>query len=508
MNTLDSSTSYTNLTNPYVLQWLFSKPSLRQPALSLLNSLIGPDEENPFTDILELWSRHHYYFLVQGAFTECQVLLASDRQGNTHYIEWHLLRLHPGIEFTRMTFNHDFTSFFLSQRKTNKEIWPVHVVMLTTFGLKAWAHCLTQITYPLPDYPEAMHLTVLDLHAFAKEPGQINTAAERWMWLFRHGLQEAGLQGAGNVWRQWLSPLFRENLSAEQEKVYNRHQQDKQRAREIILEHYRENKTPLNEACIEQPAEKAEINLIPMEQMLQVYPPRAVRVQDVDLGNRDVSPLAFGLFRQWLAKAQEKFPQKDLSIKDENALVQQTRQALQETLIAFYQSDKYIKNHSHPHNWCREFRISFEVRISRLWYYEFIYKTGNLFKIYTALQALLAYLNEEETRTIMVTDLYKRLMEEAVNLSQPDWAIDISPGKEQKYRQEPNAADKQQSPVMRALVKLYLDYEALAAQYKTDFFVTAAEALDDETISTFLERNRNLFRSYSELYARYPLGQK
>ena len=114
---------------------------------------------------------------------------------------------------------------------------------------------------------------------------------------------------------------------------------------------------------------------------------------------------AFDLFRLWTSQFSD---QEQISIKNEQVLIADLRQAFHDALRAlFARKDRHEK----PEGWQTGFVLGFvESYLSSGWYQDYIVRKSRTFKILTGIQAIESYLKFDEDVKLRINRIYEHLL--------------------------------------------------------------------------------------------------
>ncbi len=126
--------------------------------------------------------------------------------------------------------------------------------------------------------------------------------------------------------------------------------------------------------------------------------------------------MAFGLFRQWVEKARERYPDLDFSIRDESLLVRDLKEAVGKSLVSLSARQKQtpatIAEHYRDIGFVQGF---IESNLNQRWFHEYVVKRSEQYKRVVALSAVRRYLEAEETAALHIGQIYRDLWEEETN---------------------------------------------------------------------------------------------
>lgn len=139
----------------------------------------------------------------------------------------------------------------------------------------------------------------------------------------------------------------------------------------------------------------------------------------------DLSPLdsaastsVFSIFRDWNEKA---LPNEKIHIKNEQLLVKNLKEAFQSAITAIRKKDL---NSKLP-GWDVGFIIGFiSGSLGALWYYEYIARNSEQYKVLSAMKALSSYFEIKDIELLKVEKLYEHFFGADSNLAIDDVGVD------------------------------------------------------------------------------------
>jgi len=179
---------FADLKNGEALYMIFQNEDKRA-ALSLLNSLLFPKQDNQLVEITDAFSSLYYFFDIKGAFSFHYRIDALTIEGNRVYIEFHVHFLNTESSSLDFDINHSFHTQVLDLETASVK-FPIYYVGVFTFSIENQPHAFSTKNYQGPILANPINLTFIDLTKFDKTPTLLENPTDWWLYFFKNGLEK------------------------------------------------------------------------------------------------------------------------------------------------------------------------------------------------------------------------------------------------------------------------------------------------------------------------------
>jgi hypothetical protein len=481
---------FADLKNGEALYMIFQNEDKRA-ALSLLNSLLFPKQENQLVEITDAFSSLYYFFDIKGAFSFHYRIDALTIEGNRVYIEFHVHFLNNESSSLDFDINHSFQTQVLDLETASVK-FPIYYVGLFTFSIENQPHAFSTKNYQGPILSNSINLTFIDLTKFYKTPTLLENPTDWWLYFFKNGLEKIDTPINDSGLDMLYTVLDFSNFAAYQLEEYEK-SQERMELFQKDSRHQQIDQTISIELTEPFPIHgSAKLNLLTFEKKMGYYPPKPIDTQLFDLScvEKKLPSYAFHLFKNWTTQAIKYHPEINFSILNEQLLIKNLDQAIRESIASFFLDENFIKVGFEASTEWRHtlFLLKLCVTLSRIWFFEYIRKQQNVYKTLIGIIALKDYLADEKVRGLQVNQTYRDLLSASINLQEVDFSLDLK-----KDKSSANYA-KENNSIGEILEKLCNDYLKLVNDYSANFWVNDIESVFSESlVNELLSKNVSFY---------------
>jgi hypothetical protein len=471
-------TRYASARNIATFEKLFRDPAFKALAHEMLEAFL-PFKIAAFE--CDKWYSPRYIHGV-GTFHDDVRVDIVDVEGKERLLEFSLLQMRPGN--TRGFFKTDDRYESLKTKELINYGRRLEELCFLQFTIDDPADCLVQKHYTFDESPYELRFNCFQLPKFDLTEAQLRTERDHWLYWLRHDRIPKARE-------EQLIPLL-------DWKNWDKDWRDTYKRREGWFEERRQKE--LNEAknlddrFLEKPAAQAHWHWFYLEKQIGVLPNQTVKPEAIDLeGFEEALPqYAFPLFRQWTKNCNMKHQALDLTIENEQVLINDVAQVIRQAIIDLFDYDRYYLTGCRQEDAATYLSGFIQGGLGRHWYMEYVIKQSQEFKICMALRSLSAWMSLEDVASLQIDDIYDKVLREKVNLANLNTEIkrkDLLSGKGKVI--EPNEGRGKVHVVIENLLHHYI--RKISAMEMELFVGDISAIIPDMVLEKWVSSNRAKF---------------
>jgi hypothetical protein len=382
---------------------LFKDPAFKALAHEMLEAFL-PFKIASFE--CDEWYSHRYIHGA-GTFHDDLRIEMVDVEGKERLLEFSLLQMRPGN--TSGLFKADERYEGLKEKAFKNYGRRIEELCFLQFTIDDSTDCQLQKHYTFNESPYELRFNCFQLPKFDLAEEQLRTQRDHWLYWLCHDL-------IPKVWEVQLSPLLDwKNWDKDWRDTYKRREDWFKERRQKELN---EEKN-LDDRFLEKPADKAHWHWFYLEKQIGVLPKQTVKPEAINLEGLEESlaQYAFPLFRQWTRNCKMIHPTLDLTIENEQVLINDVAQVIRQAIIDLFDYDRYYLTGCRQEDAATYLSGFIQGGLGRHWYMEYVIKQSQEFKICMALRSLSAWMSLEDIASLQIDDIYDKVLRGKVNLA-------------------------------------------------------------------------------------------
>jgi hypothetical protein len=480
--------------NPVTLEKILTRPQSKALALSFLTCFLDIDIKDFGVSTLSSAP-----FVVKGAFSDYIEVIIEDTADKRHLVHFAFLDMHLGITNATIEFydtNWERLKYQIeSESYRYRDCRSIQQIYFSKFSISENTPYETIKTYSFeqPDY--LLQFKFYELPKFDPSVSDIASEKEGWLYLFKNGSDMLHQLTRSNFTDKVTKALDLQKWTAADRNWYNERAKYRIERPKKMLERYLENEQMLDESFLEKPTQNGVWNWHFLEWQLGLLPQNKARPKDINITplQADLGKFVFTLFRRWTANCKKKHPEIDLTIINEQVLIQDFSKELRQSFIALFDDETFYKRNM-SQSYARNFVLGYiEGSLRVHWYMEYVIKSKEAFKTVMALKALSHFLTIEDVMRIQVERIYEEVIKSKVNLSNITFDIPKIDLKTEAGLTIETHTSK--SNVQTVLNNLANEYTLKIQKMKVEHFeMDVEDVIEDSIINEFIKLNWGLFR--------------
>ena len=284
------------------------------------------------------------------------------------------------------------------------------------FSISENPHYLFEKHYHLEKPPYSIRFHCFQLVKFVVPEQKITTEQEEWLFWMKN-------DRPSKRWEKRLAPILdKENWNEDWNAWYDIREEQQTSRPKRVLKLYQQADFTLDKQFLKSPATKADWNWYLLEKMIGYLPRKQVNMTKINLDaiQSKLATIAFTLFRGWTQNYMAGNPTLNLTIVNEELLVNDLQNCLKSAILDAFLSDSFyspeydssilLSAHLHGH-------------LGKHWYMEYIIKHSAEFKTTMALKSLSAWMSLEDVSALRIDEIYEQVLKDKINLANMDFNI-------------------------------------------------------------------------------------
>jgi PD-(D/E)XK nuclease family transposase len=397
----------------YAFDYLFAEESKAHFAQALLNALLDTffDEK---IDTLGAIDRYvsEGYFMQTGCTNDPVLYYAKSVNGRQIAIQLNLQKLFLGVTKCSLVVNDRLKNQLEHSALLSKDA-DLYFICLSTFGITNEQATVTK-TVSDKNRNNRYNFLWMDLTKSVHKTENKYSELEQWLYLITYAQDHKTVPNhiiTSEIVQRAFEELRISKMSALNKKWYQKHLNDEPER----LSTLKNSTVTLDERYIEVAATYARLNTNMLYSGIGIYPVQQIEPIQINTSAYiSAQKTAFDLFRAW-SKLFKEIQGTPVTIKDESKLVANFQTVIQESLVLVYKEDSFIRSGLRPDAGIDLLIGIIEVKISQLWYFEYVLKNHNAFKSTMALNAILTHFEVSGTSQTEIEHLYEAFFDASSN---------------------------------------------------------------------------------------------
>jgi hypothetical protein len=194
---------------------------------------------------------------------------------------------------------------------------------------------------------------------------------------------------------------------------------------------------------------------------------------------------AYPIFSNWVTKAKIKFPTYSFQINEVSNFKSDLEHAIENAVFSLRKEEKANKRMTKGFDY-GYFCGFIQGNLNAIWYYEYIYKQSNNYKLFAAVNTLDSFLKMDDLLKIRLSSLYSEYYKSQINLGNVNCKIAIDLPKNLDFLEIENLDNQ----ILIALENIKIDiikkmYDAEAPDFLTSVEVFFSKSEVDEIIELY-----------------------
>lgn len=422
----------------------------------------------------------------QSCFQDTMAYKVKTSENRVVIVQIDIIRVHPGKDTSFIKLREEYFNLFLKMKASYAYRLPLRYIGLFTFDIEALDKQY-HFKQSANNYP--IHFHFINLATWAVPQKETWTIFEQWMCLLTqsHSLASTPTAIKHPTLLEVVQLLDAANWTAADKQYYDNYENQWEERINRVLALYRELKSPLLKAYLEQPATKVQLSIRTLFNQLI---PQKLSIKMASFEEKALKKTAFTVFRSWIKQTNQQYPEMTIVIKDERPIIADFSSSLSRALKSLLQSDKYYTHFKT--GWDIGYVLGYlQGSLSVHWHHEYVIKQTNPFKILTALQVFRDYLKFNDTLKIQLKDLYETFLTDNANLQGLDTTIQATDFVHSGKVIEGNEIGKEDTMliVLENMVNTQVHKTLNNDQFKAiDFEI--ADTVPEAIIQSLIEENR------------------
>lgn len=475
-------TTYANITQNYQgFKRLFGEDAPEKQVLHFLNSVVTPYDLPKIKSIIDLDDIPEPLFRLMFGVQDLILIHAQTEYDEEVIIQLDLWHLYYGRSFCYLNTS-DKYAFWIEQK--NRDFWDksiIHIALCEGFSIDETLGNYQKLNNQkgFGDY----HLIRLNLPFYNQKT---TTDLEQWLLLITaaHTFQ--------TIPESITTPEIQTAFANIELSTFNKLDLDWYLKYEPRLEERRRglienSNVSLEDAYLKATAKQPKFSVVLLEKAFGLYPKQVVVSKMIDTSMvKNQNQMAFNLFRLWTKKVNEKYPERNIIIKDETPLLKNFESSLVGAILSLFNRDNFLLN-DFDIKYAKDFVTGYVCsQLSVIWEFEYIVKNNTIYKRFQALQAVLTFFDQYETKEIMVDSTYYEILQQTTNLDNINPIVNA-----EKLNDIPENANGQVRSVLTDLRDNLL--KELLRQKNENFEIEEIFVFDDAVWDSLVEGNKGLF---------------